>query len=404
MGKSGSGKTSMRSIIFANYIARDTRRLGATIGKMKNSKKFFWFLSENAFFSYLFSSHIIKSLCARKILNVNKRNFWEDRVFFFVYNFKTHPWAVASYTDFLCILDVEHSHVRFLGNLVLNLWDCGGQESYMDQYFQSQKENIFRNVEVLIYVFDVESREFDKDMHYYQSCLEAILNFSPEAKIFCLIHKMDLVQEDQRDSIFRTRQEDLKKLSLPLECTAFRTSIWDETLYRAWSSIVYQLIPNVKSLENSLHQFATILDADEVLLFERATFLVISHCQLKHHSDSHRFEKVSNIIKQFKLSCAKLGAKFQSMEVRNSQFAAFIDTFTSNTMVLVVQCDSQMPSEATLVNIRNARKFFEELENPENSFTKGNNSISSYQSVNNYNWKLTTKLPTNYQESIMNWV
>lgn len=30
MGKSGSGKTSMRSIIFANYIARDTQRLGAT--------------------------------------------------------------------------------------------------------------------------------------------------------------------------------------------------------------------------------------------------------------------------------------------------------------------------------------------------------------------------------------
>ena len=30
MGKSGAGKTSMRSIIFANYIARDTRRLGAT--------------------------------------------------------------------------------------------------------------------------------------------------------------------------------------------------------------------------------------------------------------------------------------------------------------------------------------------------------------------------------------
>jgi len=24
------------------------------------------------------------------------------------------------------IVDVEYSHVRFLGNLVLNLWDCGG--------------------------------------------------------------------------------------------------------------------------------------------------------------------------------------------------------------------------------------------------------------------------------------
>lgn len=210
---------------------------------------------------------------------------------------------------------------------MLNLWDCGGQEAFMENYFASQRDNIFRNVEVLIYVFDVESRELDKDMHYYQSCLEAILQNSPEAKIFCLVHKMDLVQEDQRDVIFREREEDLKRLSLPLECTCFRTSIWDETLYRyafvivcpfrfirsqsfmqivtfrAWSSIVYMLIPNVKELEQSLKQFTNIIDADEVLLFERATFLVISYCQRQHHRDVHRFEKVSNIIKQFKLSC-----------------------------------------------------------------------------------------------------
>lgn len=75
MGKSGAGKTSMRSIIFANYLARDTMRLGATI-------------------------------------------------------------------------DVEHSHVRFLGNLVLNLWDCGGQEAFMENYFESQRDHIFRNVQV----------------------------------------------------------------------------------------------------------------------------------------------------------------------------------------------------------------------------------------------------------------
>ncbi len=38
-------------------------------------------------------------------------------------------------------------------------------------------------------------------MHYYQSCLEAILQNSPDAKVFCLIHKMDLVQDDQRDLV-----------------------------------------------------------------------------------------------------------------------------------------------------------------------------------------------------------
>jgi len=289
MGKSGSGKTSMRSIIFANYIARDTRRLGATI-------------------------------------------------------------------------DVEHSHVRFLGNLVLNLWDCGGQEAFMENYFASQRDNIFRNVEVLIYVFDVESRELEKDMHYYQSCLEAILQNSPDAKVFCLVHKMDLVQEDQRDMVFHEREEDLKRLSKPLDCTCFRTSIWDETLYKAWSAIVYMLIPNVKELEGSLQEFATIIDADEVLLFERATFLVVSTSQRAPHKDTHRFEKVSNIIKQFKLSCSKLAAQFHSMEVRNSNFAAFVDSFTPNTYVMVIMSDPSIPSAATLINIRNASKHFEKLE------------------------------------------
>ena len=45
-----------------------------------------------------------------------------------------------------------------------------------------------------------------------------------QAKIFCLVHKMDLVQEDQRDLIFLEREEELKKLSKPLDCTCFRTS------------------------------------------------------------------------------------------------------------------------------------------------------------------------------------
>ena len=43
---------------------------------------------------------------------------------------------------------------------------------------------------------------------------------------------------------------------------------------QAWSAIVYRLIPNVQQLEMNLDSFAVILEADEVLLFERATFLV----------------------------------------------------------------------------------------------------------------------------------
>lgn len=75
------------------------------------------------------------------------------------------------------------------------------------------------------------------------------------------------------------------------------------SLTQAWSNIVHLLIPNITQLESSLSNFTSILDADEVLLFERATFLVIAHSVRRQHTDIHRFEKISNIVKQFKLSC-----------------------------------------------------------------------------------------------------
>ena len=57
-----------------------------------------------------------------------------------------------------------------------------------------------------------------------------------------------------------------------LPCKCFKTSIWDETLYSAWSAIVYSLIPNVKALEHQLEQFCSVSAADEVVLFERCVF------------------------------------------------------------------------------------------------------------------------------------
>ncbi|OUC46898.1 Gtr1/RagA G protein region, partial [Trichinella nativa] len=204
-------------------------------------------------------------------------------------------------------------------------------------------------------------REGEKDSQYYQTCLEAILQHSPKAEIFCLVHKMDLVHVKHRDAVLLEREKDLARLTEPMKCVCFSTSIWDETLYKAWSAIVYQLIPNVHAIESSLEYFCSVIEADEVLLFERATFLVISHCHRNGNRDEHRFEKISNIIKQFKLSCSKLGTHFDSMEVTNSNFAAFIDTFTSNTYVMVVVSNTSIAS-ITRLNIQNAKKHFEKLE------------------------------------------
>lgn len=140
------------------------------------------------------------------------------------------------------------------------------------------------------------------------------------------------------------------------------------------------------------------------------------------HSDVHRFEKVSNIIKQFKLSCSKAQAQFATMQVapprttpnmrhpsfdangpdvqmlaltaacecaralqhnhrvflhlcegvtggvaisqvRNARYSAFIEGFTSTTYVMVIVSDRTIYPATTLINIEASRSHFESLIN-----------------------------------------
>ncbi|VEL11157.1 unnamed protein product [Protopolystoma xenopodis] len=88
-----------------------------------------------------------------------------------------------------------------------------------------------------------------------------------------------------------------------------------------------------------MRQLCELLEADEVILFERATFLEITCSSRRSYPDEHRCDKISNIIKQFKLSCSKIGANFTAIELRNQYFAAFVDIFTSNTYIMVIMSD-----------------------------------------------------------------
>jgi Ras-related GTP-binding protein A/B len=79
--------------------------------------------------------------------------------------------------------------------------------------------------------------------------------------------------------------------------------------------------------------------------------------------DRHRFERISNIVKQFKLSCTKTQSQFQGMEVRNSNFTALIDLFTGNTYIMVIMTgeSSKIPTTLTQLNISAARPHFDKF-------------------------------------------
>jgi Ras-related GTP-binding protein A/B len=268
---------------------------------------------------------------------------------------------------------IEHSSLRFLGNLRLNLWDCGGQDVFMENYFESQRETIFQNAEVLIYVLtavndkrgqgsgEASKTSQDKDRDYFAHAMDSLRQFSPNARVFCLIHKLDLVHESKRGETLKNFEQLLMDQAPGINLRCFGTSIWDETLFKAWSQIVYSLIPDISQLEKQLEHICHVCEADEVVLFEKNTFLLISSSSRRSMQDSHRFEKISNIVKQFKLSCGKVKTNFRSFQVKNSFFSATIEPFLQHSFVMVVVSDPSIQHAATNANLWAARSHFSEL-------------------------------------------
>lgn len=99
--------------------------------------------------------------------------------------------------------------VRIFDNLVL-IVGCGGQDLFMEQFFQSHRKKVLKNFQVLIYVFDVISKDFNGELQYYKNCLNTLTHQSHYGKIFCFMHKIDLLAEGMREKMFMEKVMKIK--------------------------------------------------------------------------------------------------------------------------------------------------------------------------------------------------
>jgi len=59
---------------------------------------------------------------------------------------------------------------------------------------------------------------------------------------------MDLIPEAKRESVFQEKKQRIMentKAEFKSKTECYKTSIWDETLYKAWSTIVSIMLPNI---------------------------------------------------------------------------------------------------------------------------------------------------------------
>lgn len=316
MGRSGAGKSSMRSVIFHNVVAKDTRKLETTIA-------------------------------------------------------------------------VEKDDIKFLGNLMLSIWDCGGQDAFVENYLAAgqlgEKQKVFSGVGVLLYVFDVESREFEttttnngpsssssKDLDTYATIIQALSECSPHARVFALVHKMDLVQSEYKERVLHDKTTAIFARSGRFQRTirTYGTSIWDQTLYKAWGMIVHSLIPNLEVIERVLESLAKTTNAEEIILFEERTFLTVTSVKSKvgdRNPYDDRYETLSNILKTFRTSLgtytnSKTSHPFAEFSIKTTRFNLVIARLTTTTYALVIFPPGEAEFQCARLNILKARDGFTELD------------------------------------------
>lgn len=143
---------------------------------------------------------------------------------------------------------------------------------------------------------------------------------------------MDLVQARLRQQLFDERSDYIRSASETFKETVefWATSIWDQSLYKAWTQIIYFLIPNAKSIEELLGDLAEAIDARELILYERTTCLMVTHVTRGNEEKNpftDRFERISSILKTHKQSMAYVNTPSTLIDVLTLFHIGNIPTF-----------------------------------------------------------------------------
>jgi Ras-related GTP-binding protein A/B len=315
---------------------------------------------------------------------------------------------------------IDNNRIRLLNNLHLNLWDCGGQKEYVANYLNKQKEYIFRNVYVLLFVFDIFSLSVTNDpnaspadrkesqdlkafantladssalhqgsdgklhqqnnndwtkqemLDYFASGILYLREQSPNARVTVLLHKIDIISPEYRERIIAMRKQEiiqrLHNCGVPESATSmidfFATTIWSDSLYFAYSTIVRSLVPNRGILINELKRIHKACDAADVALFERGTLLTIAHvsgdgAEVDATDSEGRTSAIADIMKGFRMSCMQSGTTPQQLKLTlGGGGTALLTPFTECTLVLVVSHDARTSVEMHQLNVEAVRSNF----------------------------------------------
>lgn len=141
-----------------------------------------------------------------------------------------------------------------------------------DQYIDSDR--LFQNVGALVYVIDSQD-EYLNALSNLHNIIEYAFKINPDINVEVLIHKVDGLSEDfrldtQRDIMQRVSDElvDARLDDGDVKLNFHLTSIFDHSIYEAFSRIIQKLIPELPVFENLLNVLCSHSLFEKVFLFD----------------------------------------------------------------------------------------------------------------------------------------
>lgn len=193
-------------------------------------------------------------------------------------------------------------------------------------------------------------------------CFDALKEKSPDAKIYIFINKMDLLEDSMRnDNFFKIKsyleKEDINNLNIIF----LATSIWDISLYKAWTYIISEFIPKKDKMKELLKKLVSACGADEAVLLEKNILIKICSYNEKELADKDRFEKITEVIKKFKQSCKMNSSTFKEILIKTANNIIYIDKFENSTYIIVALRNKKATLELIKLNIEICKNSFKEL-------------------------------------------
>ncbi|XP_047677605.1 ras-related GTP-binding protein D isoform X4 [Tachysurus fulvidraco] len=176
-------------------------------------------------------------------------------------------------TNKICREDVSNSSF-----VSFQIWDFPGQIDFFDPTFDY--EMIFRGTGALIFVIDSQD-DYVEALSRLHLTVTRAYKVNPDINFEVFIHKVDGLSDDhkiekQRD-IHKRANDDLADAGLErIHLSFYLTSIYDHSIFEAFSKVVQKLIPQLPTLENLLNIFISNSGIEKAFLFDVVSKIYIA--------------------------------------------------------------------------------------------------------------------------------